>query len=151
MREYKWDILNRVKMSVIDMRAMRYINLLDKVSHVRTRKCFIHNNTVFFAVKGPQISRAIGPAAVNIRRIQESVGLKIRIIRDAENIEDAKRFVEDVVSPVRIKSIELKDNCLIITAGNNQNKAALIGRNKRRFEELERVIKDFFNADLRIV
>jgi transcription antitermination factor NusA-like protein len=138
-------------MSVIDMRAMRYINLLDKVSHVRTRKCFIHNNTVFFAVRGEQVSKAIGPAASNIRKIQESVGLKIRIIRDAESVAEAKRFIEDVVSPVRIKSLEVKDNSIIITAGNNQSKAALIGRNKRRYEELERVIKDFFNLDLKII
>ena len=138
-------------MAIIDMRAMRYINLLDKVSHVRTRKCFIHNNTIFFAVDSRQVSKAIGPAASNIRRMQESVGLKIKIIKDAQGIADAKRFVEDIVSPIKIKSVEVKENEIIIISGNNQNKASLIGRNKRRFEELERVIKDFFGMGLRIL
>lgn len=138
-------------MAVIDMKAMRYINLLDKVSHVKTRRCFVHNNTIFFAVPGSQISKAIGPSAVNVRKMQESIGLKIKIIKDVEGVDDAKRFVEDIVAPVRLKSIEVKENSLIITGGNNQNKATLIGRNKRRFEELKKVINDFFNLDLRII
>lgn len=133
------------------MKAMRYINLLDKVSHVKTRRCFVHNNTIFFAVPGSQISKAIGPSAVNVRKMQESIGLKIKIIKDVEGVDDAKRFVEDIVAPVRLKSIEVKENSLIITGGNNQNKATLIGRNKRRFEELKKVINDFFNLDLRII
>lgn len=138
-------------MAVIDMKAMRYINLLDKVSHVKTRRCFIHNNTIFFAVPGPKISKAIGPAAQNIRKMQESVGLKIKIIKDAEGVEDAKRFVEDIVAPIKVKSVEVKDGTLLITGGSNQNKATLIGRNKRRLEELKKVVDDFFRLDLKII
>src|SRR3989344_1200192 len=138
-------------MSVIDMKAMRYINLLDKVSHVRTSKCFVHNNVIFFAVPGTQVSKAIGHSAANVRKMQEQIGKRIKIIREAEGVLDSKRFVEDVVSPVKIRSLEVKDNCIIITAGNNQSKAFLIGRNKRRFEELRRIMQDMFHIDLKII
>lgn len=138
-------------MAIIDMKTMRYINLLDKVSRVKTRRCFVHNNTIFFAVPGSQISKAIGPSAQNVRKMQESTGLKIKIIKDADGVEDAKRFVEDIVSPVKVKSIEVRENALVITGGSNQNKATLIGRNKRRYEELKKVINDFFRLDLKII
>jgi transcription antitermination factor NusA-like protein len=138
-------------MAVIDMQAMRYINLLDKFSRVRTNKCFLHNNTIFFAVNSKLVSKAIGPAAVNIRKIQEQIGRKIRIIRESESIQDCKRFVEDIVPSIRIKSLEIKDNCIIITAGNNQNKAALIGRDKRRYEELKKILMDVYGMDLKIL
>jgi transcription antitermination factor NusA-like protein len=138
-------------MGVIDMTAMRYINLLDKFARVKTRKCFIHNNVIFFAVNREEVSRAIGPSAINIRRIQEQIGRKIKVIREDEGIEDIPRFIDDVVSPVRPKSIEVKDGCVTITAGNNQNKASLIGRNKRRFLELKKIIHDTYNLDLKIL
>lgn len=138
-------------MVVIDMQAMRYINLLDKVSRVRTRKCFAHNNTIFFAVNSRMVSKAIGPAAINIKKIQEQIGKRIKIIREADGAGDAKRFIEDIVSPVRMKSLEVKDGCVVISAGNNQSKAALIGRNKRRYNELRRIVQDIFNLDLKIL
>jgi len=138
-------------MGIIDMTAMRYINLLDKVSKVKTRKCFVHNNIIFFAVKKEFVSRAIGPAAGNIKRIQDKIGKKVKIIKEADGVADVQVFIEDIVSPVKPKLVEVKESCVVITAGNNQNKAALIGRNKRRFLELKKVVKDTFNLDLRIV
>ena len=138
-------------MTVIDMRAMRYINLLDRISRVKTRNCFMHNNTLFFAVNKKDVSRAIGIAAVNIRKIQEQIGKKVKIISEPAGVEDAGRFIDDIISPVHAKSIEIVDKTLLITAGNMQTKASLIGRDKRRLEELERIVKDFFGLDLRIV
>ena len=35
-------------MAIINMQTMRYINLLDKASNVKTRKCFVYNNTIYF-------------------------------------------------------------------------------------------------------
>jgi NusA-like KH domain protein len=138
-------------MAIIDMQAMRYINLLDKVSNVKTRRCFIHNNTIFFAVNRKLVSRAIGSSAVNIKKIQEQIGKKVKIINEPSGREDTKRFIQDIVSPVKFKSQEIKDGTLIITAGNNQSKASLIGRDKRRFEELKKIVQDFFSLDLKII
>ena len=138
-------------MTTIDMRTIRYINLLDKISRVRTNKCFVHNNTIFFAVQGSEVSRAIGPRAENVKKIQEQIGIKVRIIKDASGIEKAKEFIEEIVSPVRVRSVETDEQEIIITAGNNQNKAILIGRNKRRYEELRRILRDFFHRELKII
>ncbi|MDO8460131.1 MAG: KH domain-containing protein [Nanoarchaeota archaeon] len=138
-------------MATLDMQLMRYINLLDRAANVKTNKCFVHNNAIFFAVSDKDISRAIGPAAVNIRRMQEQLGKRVRIIKKSDGVEDIKRFIEDIVTPVKVKAVEIKDNCVIITAGNSQNKAVLIGRNRRRYEELKKVIQDYYNMDLKIV
>lgn len=138
-------------MGTIDMTAMRYINLLDKIARVKTRKCFVHNNVIFFAVNKGAVSKAIGPSASNIRKIQEKIGKKVKIIKEAEDLEDLQRFVEDVVAPIKPKNVEVKEGCVVITAGNNQNKASLIGRNKRRYFELKKVIHDTYNLDLKIV
>jgi len=96
------------------------------------------------------MAQAIGPGAINVRRIQEKLGKKVRIIPEASGIQDAQRFVEDIVSPVRFKSLEIKDNSFVLTAGM-QSKAALIGRNRRREEELQQIMKDNFGIDFKIV
>jgi len=137
-------------MSVLDLQTIRYINLLDEASKVKTRKCFNYNNAIIFAVPGFLVSRAIGPEAINIRRIQEKLGKRVRIIKEAESIRDAEEFIRSIISPVSFKSMEIKDGTIILNAGA-RNKAALIGRNRRREVELKQIVKDNFSLELKII
>jgi transcription antitermination factor NusA-like protein len=141
-------------MATINMQIMRYINLLDKVSRVKTTKCFVYNNTIFFAVAENMISRAIGPGAINVKRIEESLGKKVKIIRDVQFVQiptEMNKFLQEIVMPIKYKSFEMKEGVATVTAGNQQSKASLIGRNKRRMEELKKIFHDIFNVELRIV
>ena len=99
------------------MQTMRYINLLDKTSKVRTRRCFIYNNIIFFAVPKILVSRAIGPNATNVKKIQENLGKRVKIIPEPKGIEDVDGFVNDLVAPNRFKSIELREGVFYLTAG----------------------------------
>ena len=137
-------------MATINMQKMRYLNLLSKISRVKTKKCFIYNNFIIFAVPGALISRAIGPAGKNIKEMQERLGKRVRVIKENDGVEDAERFVEDIVSPVTFVSLELKDGVFILTAGI-RSKAALLGRNKRRLEELKEIIEDSYGKGLKII
>lgn len=132
------------------MQTMRYINLLSRVANVKTVKCFLYNNSVVFAVSQKDISRAVGPAGRNIRVLQEQLGKKVKIIIEPRDIQEAGRFIEDIVSPVGFVSIEVRDNEIVLTAGV-RNKAALLGRNKQRLEELKQIVEDNFGKELKIV
>lgn len=137
-------------MNIIDMKLMRYINLLDRASRVKTRNCFVYNNIIVFAVPRTMIAQAIGPGASNVKRIQEQLGKKVKIIAEPQGIEDAQNFVRDVVSPVRFKSLEIKEGVFVLNAGST-SKAALIGRNRKRLEELQQIVMNNFGLDLKII
>jgi transcription antitermination factor NusA-like protein len=96
------------------------------------------------------VSRAVGRNAENIKVMQDSLGKRIRIVAEASGITEIERFVRDIVSPINFNSVEIRDNVLIISAGGTQNKAGLIGRERRRLDELSQIIKDNFNLDVRI-
>ncbi len=133
---------------IIDMRLMRYINLFERISGVSTKNCFIYNNIIIFAVPKKLISRAVGNKGENVRRIGEIFRKKIKIIPLSEDIG---RFVEDVVEPISFNKIEVRDGVVTISAGR-QSKAALIGRNRTREQELGEVLKNFFGVQrLRIM
>lgn len=129
---------------------MRYINLLDKTSKVKTNKCFTHNGTIFFAVPAEKVSRAIGPSASNIKKIQDQLGKKVKVLREPQGEQDAKRFLEEIVSPIKMKSLEFKDDEIVANVNNNQSKAMLIGRNKTRLEELKKIVEQFFSKNFRL-
>lgn len=137
-------------MTTIDMQTMRYINLLSKVSYVKTSKCFSYNNVIIFAVPKEMMSKAIGPNGRNVHFIQETLGRRVKIIREASNINDAERFIKDIVDPLEFRSLELKDGEFVLTAGG-QHKAALIGRNRARLNELSQILEDTFGKPLKII
>ena len=137
-------------MATIDMQTMRYINLLDRASSVKTSKCFSYNNTIMFAVPKAMLPRALGPDALNVRRMQDELGKRVRIVPEPRGIEDLAEFVSKIIAPVGFKSVEVINNVAVLTAGG-QHKAALIGRNRRRYDELQTIIKDVFNLELKIL
>lgn len=139
-------------MATIDMQTMRYINILARVSGVRARKCFVYNGTIYFAVEPRFISQALGPGGRNIRIISEQLEKRVRIIKDvSDSIRDVQRFVESIVSPVDFISLEFREGMYILTAGSRTRAATLIGRNKVRLEELNKILEDYFGKGLKIV
>jgi len=134
----------------IDMQDMRYLNLFEKITHVSTRFCFKYNEMIMFGVPRDMVLKAIGPNSRNLKKIHEILGKRIRVIQLPSGIEDLNNFVKNIISPVEFKEIEINEDEVILNAGS-QNKAALIGRNKRRLNEMREIISDFFGKEFKII
>lgn len=158
-------------MKTLNMQFIRYLNLFEGVTGIRTRSCFPYNNMIVFAVKKNQVSKAIGSQGENVRRISDTIKKRVKIVslpepskfsqnknfdghqefekpRIPETGESIFRFFSDIVSPITFKSLDVNDE-IVMNAGS-QNKAALIGRNKARLKEMQSVAKEYFNKDFRI-
>jgi hypothetical protein len=139
-------------MKTIDMQTMRYMNILDNVAHVRATKCFIYNNTIYFAVSPKLFSIALGNGNRNVSFISQKLGKRVRIIRDVkEDVDSVSKFIESIISPVSFVSVEVHDNMFVLTAGSRDRAATLIGRNKVRLMELSNVLESYFGKGLKIV
>lgn len=134
--------------STIDMQDMRYLNLFERIMKIRTRYCFKYNENIVFCVPRQLVSKAIGEGGRNIRKMSEILGKRIKVVAAPEGIRDAERFIQAIVNPVTFKNLELRDDEFVLNAG--EGKAALIGRNKRRLLEMQKIVKDFFGKEFRI-
>jgi len=137
-------------MTTIDMQHMRYLNLFEKITRIRTRYCFKYNEMIMFAIPSNLILRSLGKNGENVKKLRGILRKRIKVVALPHDIEDAKYFIKNVVSPVEFKDLEIKDNEIIVTAGRN-SKAALIGRNKRRLHEMQKIVGDFFGKEFKIV
>jgi len=132
----------------IDMQEMRYLNLFEQITRVRTRFCFKYNENIFFCVPKSLVSQSIGNRGANIRRLGEILRRKIRVIPAPRGLQDAESFIRAIIAPLTIRDFRADSNEIII--GGGKNKASLIGRNKRRLLEMQKIISDFFNKEFRI-
>ncbi len=137
-------------MKTIDMRFIRYLNLFEKVTHVRTSYCFFYNNEIIFVVEGALLSKSIGEDGRNVKKLIEILGKRIKIVAAPRGDEDAREFIISIVYPVKVRSVDLTPTELIINAGR-QSKAILIGRNKNRLEEMQEIVKEYFNKQVKII
>ena len=135
--------------NTIDMQEIRYLNLFERIMGVSTRYCLKYNEGIVFCVPKALVQRAVGENGRNIREMSEILQRRIKVVAFPESLRDAEYFVRSVVSPTTFKNFEIRDNEIIITGGDN--KAMLIGRNKRRLFEMQKIVKDFFDKDFRIV
>ena len=134
----------------INMQDMRYLNLFNKITRVSTRFCFKYNEAIVFCVPRRFVSQAVGEGGQNIKKMSEILRKRIKVVPNPRGIQDAKKFIEAIVNPVKFNDLEVTDNEIILTAGSH-SKAALIGRNKRRMIEMQGIVKDFFSKEFRIV
>ena len=137
--------------NTIDMQDMRYLNLFEKVTRIRTRFCFEYNNTIFFCVPKQFVFQSIGESAKNLKIIGTTIARKVRVIFFPVSTNDTRTFIEKIIEPINFKDMEITDQEIIVTAGGMQNKAALFGRNKKRFEEMKKITQTFFSKDFRVV
>ena len=128
---------------ILDMRFIRYVNLFNNITRVRTKHCFEYNNTIIFVVPRKFVSNALGPGNSNLEKLNRIIGKKIKVIAEPKGKEDLESFISIITRPIRFKGIEIKDNEIVIIA-NSQNKASLIGKGKLRIDEMENILDQYF-------
>lgn len=136
--------------SILDMQDLRYLNLFAKITRVDTRYFFEYNNMLVFCVPRKLVQKALGKNAENLKKMSSIVGKRIRVFAYPEGVGEAKEFIEHIVSPLTFTDLEITPNEIIMNAGR-MNKALLIGREKKRLEEMKNITKYFFKRDFRIV
>jgi len=127
----------------LDMQFIRYLNLFEKTTNVRTQHCFSYNNGIIFVVPRERIAKAIGGEGKNVKRLSEILGKRIKMIAAPLGKEDIERFVLAIIHPVKCKSIRIDGDKVTISAGM-QSKAAIIGRNKTRLNEMKNILDEYF-------
>jgi transcription antitermination factor NusA-like protein len=134
----------------IDMQDIRHINLFSKISRVNPRFCFSYNQTIIFCVPKRLLQKAIGLNGKNLKKFYQILGRKIKVLPLPNGIKDAEEFIKKIIFPITFRNIDIKEDKIIINAGKT-NRASLIGREKKRFLELQKILRDFFNKDLKII
>ncbi len=136
--------------NTIDMQDLRRLNLFRKITKLETRFCFSYNEILMFCVPRRDVSRALGKNGENLKRMSDILKKRVRIVTLPRGVEDIKPFIQSIIAPVGFKEIEITSDEVIVNAGS-ENKAALLGRNKRRLNEMKKIIKDFFKLDYKVI
>ncbi len=126
---------------VYDMALMQIMNLFEKITHAKLKDCFIENEQLFFVVQELELGKALGNHAINVKKLQETLNRKIKIV---EFNSDVIQFVKNVLYPLRTANIEQQDDVLTITPADVKTRGYIIGPKAQYLRSLEEKVKRYF-------
>ena len=123
--------------------------LMEKITKAKVKDCFTdEEGTIFLVVAPGDIGKAIGKGASNIKRLQQELQRKIRVI---EYSDDLVEFIKNIIYPLRVQSITEEQDVIVIKEANKKAKSLLIGRQGRNLKLINRAVKRFFNREVKVI
>ena len=131
-----------------DADLMKIISIFENITGAKLRDC-ISNERLLFIVDENEMGRAIGKNGINIKRLENMLKKKIRIVGYSA---DVLQFIKNMLYPLQVLNIENNEGSIVITGPNTKTKAMIIGRNKQNLNSLIAILKRYFDIkDIRVV
>lgn len=133
---------------ILDQEAFGLSSLMEKIARVRVKDCFKDEDTVYFVVGQGELWKALGKNTVNVKKIQNELGKRIKII---EYRDEAVNFVKNVIYPIKAEEIVDENGVIFIKDSSKKTKSLLIGRNGKNLKFITRAVKRFFNKEVKVI
>lgn len=120
---------------------MKLIMFFESMSGAKVKDC-ISNEKLIFVIEENEIGKAIGRNGVNVKRIENSLKKKIKLV---EFSNDVLKFVKNFVYPIELLDIKQNDSVITMYCKDKNEKAMLIGREHKSINHLSNIVKRHFN------
>ena len=121
--------------------SLKIMTLFEKITRTRVKDYFLDDNDLHtFVVENVNLGKAIGKNASNVKKLQNLLKNKIRIIGFSNNIE---KFVKNLIYPIKAE-IEINNNLITLRSNDTKTKSFLIGRNKSNIKNNLNIIRKYF-------
>jgi transcription termination/antitermination protein NusA len=121
---------------------MKFISLFESISHAKVKDCFEHSGMLVYIVNPHEIGKAVGKGGSTIKRVEQSLKKKVKVV---EYSEDVKQFIRNAVAPVTVQDVSVEDEIVIITPKDHQTRGKLIGRDAAALKFTTMIVQRFFN------
>ena len=131
--------MNKIK---FDSDLMKLITLFESMTGAKVKDCIV-NEKLIFIVEENEMGRAIGRNGVNIKRMENALKKKIKLV---EFTNDVLQFVKNMVQPIEIADIREEDGIVMMYGKDTGTKAMLIGRERKNLIHLNDIVKRYFDV-----
>lgn len=120
---------------------MKLMTLFESTTGAKVKDC-IANERLVFVIEENEMGRAIGKNGANIKRMENLLKKKIKLI---EFSSDITQFVKNIIYPVDA-GITNEDNVIKIHGKDSSMRAMLIGRERQNINHVSGIVKRYFDV-----
>lgn len=127
--------------AVYDLALIQHMNLFEKITHSKLKDCIVADSLIVFIVEPNEMAKAIGKHGSTVKTLENTFKKKIKIV---EFSPEAKSFIKNLVTPLRIADIVEEEGTFIIIPPDVKTRGLLIGRNASILRSNEAIVKRHF-------
>ena len=125
-----------------DVSLIKTMSLFETVSRTDLKDSFIDKNDLMvFVVDEQFMSRAIGKAGANVKRLESLLNRKIKILGFTPNL---LQFVRNLLYPLQVGDISEQAGIVTINGNDPRTKGLLIGKNSQNLKNNLSIIQRYF-------
>ena len=133
----------------LDTEGIRCIGVFESLTGAGVKDCVVDNeaNKVIMVVKKGDMGLAIGKGGSNINKVKKQLRMDIEVV---EHSADVKEFIENLLRPAYVKSIELlskNDKISAYVEVFDKDKGIAIGKSGEKIKKVKLLMKRNQNID----
>ena len=123
--------------------VMQYISIFESLTSAKVKDCIV-NEQILFIVNENDMGKAIGKQGSNVKRIENMMKKKIRLV---EFNNDIVQFVQNLIYPIKAKEIKEENGIVNVYCNDVKSKGMLIGRDRHNINFVNGVVKRYFGIN----
>ena len=131
---------------LLDKDLIQKITFFENITKARVKDCF-SNEVLIFIVNFGDFGKAVGLKGRSIKKVESLFKRKIKIVEFNNN---PINFVKNLIMPLKVNKIEKNGDYIEVSADRKTN-GILIGRDGRNLKEYNKIIKRYFDLELKVV
>lgn len=135
---------NNPQPQVFDNNALQTIAAFEKLTHVRVRDFYDHNDRLIFIIETGGLLRALGKDGANVKLLSEKLQRRLKV---AEYNPDLKLFIRNLIHPLKVARMELDtpdQGIVTLFDEDMKTKGLIIGAKAQNLRFYERVVQKYF-------
>ena len=135
-----------MQIAKIDLEKIKYLNAFEKFTGIKTIECFKFNEVIVYIIN-PALLKIILARKYKLRELSKFLNkpVKVLAIPLEKNKENIEKFLNALIAPNKIKTVQLENSKIIIYAGIS--KAILLGKEKKNLILLREIFKRYFKIE----
>ena len=121
------------------------MSLFENLADVKVKDVYLKEDLIVFVIEKGGMWKAIGKNGSQIKKIQDVLKKKIKVVEFDENVE---KFVENLLKPIEVEKVEFLEGIVEIRAKDMRTKGLLIGRESKNLKEMQDVLNRYFKIDV---
>lgn len=133
---------------LINNEIIQKINLIENISKVKIKELIEKEEKLVVIINENELIKIIKNKGKSIKNIERLMHTRIKVI---EFNKDPLKFTKNYIYPIKPLKINLNENIIEISVEDRKSKGLLIGRESKNLNELNSLIKKYYNLQVKIL
>ena len=133
---------------ILNKETIEKINLFENITKAKVKEFIEKEEKLVVIIDQGELHKVLIKKGKNIKILENLMRKKLKVIEFNSN---PLIFVKNYIYPIKALSLNLNNDIIEIKVGDRKSKGLLIGRESKNLNELNKLVKNYYNLQVKIL